>query len=269
MQPVLSDKEFKGFSQMIFDQAGIHMAPAKKPLVSGRLSKRLNHHDLGSFGDYLKLIHKDAAERQIAIDLLTTNETYFFREPQHFEFLERVIAPEWRRRNKVRVWCGASSTGEEPYSLAMTLAESLGPARFDILASDISTRVLEVARKALYPIDDAKDMPSRFRVKYCLKGVGAQEGWFLIDKPLRDRIEFAQINLNAPLPGVAPFDAIFLRKVMIYFSQATKCELLTRLLPLLRPGGYFVISHSESLHGVTDQLKMVQPSIYRKPESPT
>jgi chemotaxis protein methyltransferase CheR len=269
MVPVLSDKEFTGFSRMIFDQAGIHMNPSKKPLVSGRLTKRLNHHGLESYGDYLKLINSDGAERQIAIDLLTTNETYFFREPKHFEFLAKVIAPELRSRPSVRIWCGASSTGEEPYTIAMTLAESLGHMRYDILASDISTRVLETASKALYPIEDAKNIPREMRIKHCLRGVGPQEGWFLVDKPLRDRVQFEQINLNGQLPAMGPFDVIFLRNVMIYFSPETKSQLLARLIPLLRPGGYFLISHSESLHGVTNQLQMVKPSIYRKPENTT
>lgn len=266
MAPILSDKEFGGFSRMIFDQAGIHMNPSKKSLVSGRLTKRLNHHGLDSYGDYLKLIGMDGAERQVAIDLLTTNETYFFREPQHFDFLAKVIAPGLRRQPSVRVWCGASSTGEEPYTIAMTLAESLGHMRYDILASDISTRVLETARKALYPIEDAHDIPREMRIKHCLKGVGQQEGWFLVDAPVRERVHFEQINLNGPLPEMGPFDLIFLRNVMIYFSAETKRQLLARLVPLLRPGGYFLISHSESLHGVTNQLQMVQPSIYRKPE---
>jgi chemotaxis protein methyltransferase CheR len=262
MQPVLSDKEFSGFSRLIFDMAGIHMNPSKKPLVSGRLAKRLGHHELDSYGDYLTLVKKDQEERQIAVDLLTTNETYFFREPQHFEFLAKVIAPALSKRSNIRIWCGASSSGEEPYTIAMTLAQALGHTRFDILASDISTRVLETARKGLYPLEDAKDIPAPLRIKHCLKGVGPQEGWFLVDKPLRDRICFKQINLNAPLPRMGPFDVIFLRNVMIYFNPETKRDLLCKLIPLLRPGGYFMISHSESLHGVTDQLRMVKPSIY-------
>ncbi|MGE5452738.1 MAG: CheR family methyltransferase [Acidobacteriota bacterium] len=265
MAPVLSDKEFSGLSRMIFDQAGIHMAVSKKPLVSGRLNKRLNHHGLNTYGDYLKLITQDGVERQIAIDLLTTNETFFFREPAHFQFLSQVIAPQLHNQPNIRIWCGASSTGEEPYTIAMTLAEALGHMRFDILASDISTRVLETARKALYPIEDVKDIPVQHRIKHCLKGIGPQEGWFLIDDPLRHRIQFEQINLNAPLPDIGTFDVIFLRNVMIYFSQETKRDLLGRLVPLLRPGGYFVVSHSESLHGINTELEMVKPSIFRKP----
>lgn len=265
MLPALSDKEFSGFSRMIFDQAGIHMASSKKPLVSGRLTKRLHHHGLGSYGEYLKLVHADGAERQVAINLLTTNETYFFREPAHFQFLSKVIAPGLSKQPNIRIWCGASSTGEEPYTIAMTLAEALGHTRFDILASDISTRVLETARKALYPIEDVKDIPARLRIKHCLKGVGPQQGWFMIDDHLRQRVQFEQINLNAPLPSVGPFDVIFLRNVMIYFSQETKRDLLARLVPLLRPGGYFLVSHSESLHGITTELEMVRPSIFRRP----
>jgi chemotaxis protein methyltransferase CheR len=265
MNPVLHDKEFKGFRQMIFDQAGIHMSEAKKPLVSGRLAKRLGSRGLDSYADYLRLISQDQVERQMAIDLLTTNETYFFREPKHFEFLAHTIAPSLRGRGEVRVWSGACSTGEEPYTLAMTLAESLGNLRFEILASDISSRVLETAQTALYPIEDAENIARGLRARHCLKGVGSQTGWFLIDKPMRDRVRFEQINLNKRLPDIGQFDVIFLRNVMIYFSPETKREVLNRLLPHLKPGGYFFISHSESLHGVTDALDMVKPSIYRKP----
>lgn len=260
----LSDTEFKGFKQMIFELAGIHMSEAKKPLVSGRLAKRLGQHGLDSYGDYLKLVHSDKAERQVALDLLTTNETYFFREPKHFEFLANAIAPTLRGQSQVRVWCGASSTGEEPYTIAMVLAEALGHTRFDILASDISSRVLRTAEQALYPIEDVDNIPRALRAKYCLKGIGSQQGWFMIDRILRERVSFESINLNAPLPDIGTFDVIFLRNVMIYFSAETKRQVVARLLPLLRPGGHFIISHSESLHGVTDALQMIKPSIYCK-----
>ena len=264
MLPVLSDKEFKGFRQLIFDEAGIHMSDAKKPLVSGRLAKRLAQHGLDTFSDYYKVVSRDAKEPQMAVDLLTTNETFFFREPKHFEYLANTIVPEMATSSNLRVWCGACSTGEEPYTLAMTLAQAMGNLRFDILASDISTRVLATAEKGLYPVEDAQDIPKLFRTQYCLKGIGSQEGWFLVDHPLRNRIQFEQINLNTTLPEVGIFDVIFLRNVMIYFNAETKREVVSRLLSKLRPGGYFIISHSESLHGVTDQLQMVKPSIYRK-----
>ncbi|MGE5452089.1 MAG: CheR family methyltransferase [Acidobacteriota bacterium] len=264
MLPVLSDKEFKGFRQLIFDEAGITLSDAKKPLVSGRLAKRLAQHGLDTFTDYFKVITQDAKERQMAIDLLTTNETFFFREPKHFEFLAETIVPALANQAGIRVWSGACSSGEEPYTLAMTLAHALGHWRFEILASDISTRVLATAQKALYPIEDAQDIPKAMRAKYCLKGIGSQTGWFLMDQPVRKRVQFEQINLNATLPDVGMFDVIFLRNVMIYFSNDTKREVVQRLMTKLRPGGHFIISHSESLHGITDQLQMVKPSIYRK-----
>lgn len=264
MLPVLTDKEFNGFRQLIFDAAGIHMIDAKKPLVSGRLAKRLAQHGLDSFGDYYRMVSHDAKERQMAVDLLTTNETFFFREPKHFEFLADTIVPEMAGPGPLRVWSGACSSGEEPYTLAMTLAHALGHNRFEILASDISTRVLATAQKGLYPVEDAQDIPKAYRTQYCLKGIGSQAGWFLVDKALRSRIQFDQINLNTALPNVGLFDVIFLRNVMIYFNAETKREVVSRLLGQLKPGGYFIISHSESLHGVTDQLHMVKPSIYRK-----
>ena len=264
MVPALSEKEFKGFRQMIFDLAGIHMSDAKKPLISGRLAKRLGQHGLDSYSDYLALIKKDQAERQMAVDLLTTNETYFFREPKHFDFLAHTLVPMRRNQSSLRIWSGASSTGEEPYTIAMVLAEALGHMRFDILASDISSRVLATARQALYPLEEADNIPRHMRAKYCLKGIGSQEGWFMIDQPVRERVQFESINLSTRLPDIGTFDVIFLRNVMIYFSMDTKREVVARMLPLLKPGGHFIISHSESLHGVTDQLQMIKPSIYCK-----
>jgi chemotaxis protein methyltransferase CheR len=266
MVPTLSEKDFKGYRHLIFELAGIHLTEAKKPLVSGRLAKRLAQHGLDSYGDYLKLIAHDASERQTALDLITTNETYFFREPKHFDFLSQVVAPGLRGRSNIRFWSAACSTGEEPYTLAMVMAEALGHTRFEILASDISTRVLATARKGLYPMEDAQNIPRHLRAKHCLKGIGGHEGWFLVDRPLQDRVTMSQINLNARLPDVGQFDVILLRNVMIYFSVETKQALLARLVPLIRPGGYFIISHSESLHGVSDALKMIKPSIYQRPE---
>jgi chemotaxis protein methyltransferase CheR len=262
--PSLQEREYTSFSKLIFEAAGIHLGAAKQTLVAGRLAKRLLQYGLSSYGDYLALIGRDAAERQTAVDLLTTNETYFFREPKHFEFLGQTIVPGLRGREP-RIWCGACSSGEEPYTIAMVLAQTLGHLRFQILASDISTRVLEQAQRGLYPIAGAEGIPAPLLAAHCLKGVGSQEGLFLVDRPLRERVGFAQINLNAPLPEIGTFDVIFLRNVMIYFSQDTKRAVLERLVPLLRPGGWFIVSHSESLHGVTDALQMVRPSIYRKP----
>jgi chemotaxis protein methyltransferase CheR len=147
----------------------------------------------------------------------------------------------------------------------MTLAEALTTAPWEILASDISTHVLGIARAAHYPMTRAEHIPNALLTKYCLKGVGPQDGTFLIDRPLRNRINFAQINLNDNLPQTGEFNVIFLRNVMIYFDQETKRKVVGRLTAKLKPGGYFIVSHSESLNGISDILVMVSPSIYRKP----
>ena len=147
----------------------------------------------------------------------------------------------------------------------MMMAEVLGGRPWEIVASDLSTRVLAHAREGRYPMDDAAGIPRPLLAKYCLKGIGSQEGTFMMKPELRGRINFRQINLNATLPDIGQFDVIFLRNVMIYFDLETKRQVIRRILPLLRPGGYFMLSHSENLNGVSDALKTVRPSIYRKP----
>lgn len=266
-QLALSDQEFRQFQTMIYDIAGISMSPAKKPLVSGRLAKRVKHHGLGSYGEYFKILtQKDRQdELQVAIDLLTTNETYFFREPKHFDFMRQHV-PAMRRPGKpFRVWSAASSSGEEPYTIAMLLADVLGDEPWEVIGSDISSRVLEKAKKGHYPMTRIEGIPKSYLSRFCLKGTGPQEGTFLIDRSLRSRVSFLQVNLNETLPTLGEFDVIFLRNVMIYFDMETKRQVVGRMIPLLAPGGHLIIGHSESLNGVTDDLKVVVPSVYRKP----
>jgi len=250
----------------MYDHAGIALAPEKKVMVASRLAKRLDHYGLASYGDYLNLLahHDHPHEFQAMVNILTTNETYFFREPKHFEFLQDEILYHWRGDN-FRIWSAASSTGEEAYSLAMVLAENLGARNWEIFGSDLSTRVLDVARTAVYPLDRLEHMDSRLLEKYCLKGVRAQSGFFRIDKKLRSRVKFDQVNLKSPLPpNLGQFDVIFLRNVLIYFDQDIKKQVVERLATALKPGGYFFVSHSESLHRVTNRLSMIMPSVYRK-----
>lgn len=263
----LSDREFAQFQAWIYSSVGIKLSSGKKALVAGRLSKRLRHHQLVSYGKYFEFIMSSAqqGELQIAIDLLTTNETYFFREPKHFEFLEQHIIKSLPIRKIFRVWSAASSSGEEPYSLAMCLAEHLGSSPWEVIGSDISSKVLAQAQAGHYPMERARNLPNSLLAKYCLKGIGSQEGTLLIDRLLRERVHFLYVNLNEALPELGEFDVIFLRNVMIYFDHETKCKVVARLLPRLKPGGYFIVSHSESLNGVCDQLKLIAPSIYRKP----
>lgn len=263
----LKDGEFQQFQTWLYRIAGINLSPAKKALVAGRLGKRLKHHQLDSYGEYFQLImgHGAASELQVALDLLTTNETYFFREPKHFAFLREQVLPKVAAGKTLRLWSAACSSGEEPYSLAMTLADSLGNSPWEILASDISSQVLAQARTGHYPLARARGIAQPLLVKYCLKGTGRQEGTFLIERSLRERLHFMQINLNQTLPNIGEFEVIFLRNVMIYFDQPTKQQVLARLLPRLKSGGYFIVSHSESLNGISDALQLISPSIYRKP----
>jgi chemotaxis protein methyltransferase CheR len=262
----ITEREFSQFQRFIYDAAGIFMANGKQALVSGRLAKRLAHYQLDTYGDYLRLLESRSqpAELQVAVDLLTTNETYFFREPKHFALL-RDLAQDARDKGKtLRVWSAASSSGEEPYSIAMVLADVLGEAAWEVLGTDISTRVLERARTGHYPMERASQMPPAYLKKFCLKGQGSETGTMLIERGLRQRVQFQHLNLNQPLPRIGSFDVIFLRNVMIYFNLETKRQVVARLLAQLRPGGYFLIGHSETLNDINDTLVAVAPSIYRK-----
>lgn len=263
----ISDADFTHFQRWLYQRAGIHMATSKKALVAGRLATRLRHHGMNDHGAYFAMITtpQGAAEAQIALDLLTTNETYFFREPKHFDWLREQLPQLQRPGRTFRLWSAACSSGEEPYSLAMLLADCLGEKSWEILGSDISTRVLEKAARGHYPMERARNLSQEYLSRYCLKGIGRQTGTLLVDKPLRDRVQFLQVNLNDHLPRLGEFDVIFLRNVLIYFDVPTKQRVIGRLVPLLRSGGYFIVSHSESLNGVTDALTLVSPSIYRKP----
>jgi chemotaxis protein methyltransferase CheR len=264
--PVLTDEEFAQFRDLIYRIAGISLSPAKQPLVASRLAKRLKHHGLASYGDYFQLITaaNGQAELQTAVDLLTTNETHFFREPKHFEFLSRHIVPARQPGRPLRIWSAACSSGEEPYSIAMLLDEALGSAPWDIVASDLSTRVLDKARAGLYPMERVPEIPKPYLSAYCLKGTGSQAGTLLIERRLRERVQFLHHNLTEAPPKLGEFDAIFLRNVMIYFDQDTKRQVVARLLPLLRPGGFFLVGHSETLNGLSDEVSLVQPAVYRK-----
>jgi chemotaxis protein methyltransferase CheR len=263
----ITDREFMQFQRFIYDAAGIFMANGKQALVSGRLAKRLAHYQLNSYGDYLRLLESRAqpAELQVAVDLLTTNETYFFREPKHFALLRDLATEARDKKQTLRVWSAASSSGEEPYSIAMVMADVLGDAAWEVLGTDISTRVLERARSGHYPMERASQMPPSYLKRFCLKGQGCEAGTMLIERPLRQRVQFRHLNLNEPLPKIGSFDVIFLRNVMIYFNLETKRQVVARLLAQLRPGGYFLIGHSETLNDINDTLLAVAPSIYRKP----
>lgn len=262
----LKDTEFNQFCELIYRIAGISMASSKKPLVTSRLAKRLAHHRLSSYGEYYQMITSvnGKEELQIAVDLLTTNETHFFREPKHFDFLRHHILHTARFGKPPRIWSAACSTGEEPYSLAMLLDEILGNTQWEIVASDLNSQVLEKARAGLYSMDRMPEIPRNYLSNYCLKGTGSQEGTLLIERRLRERVQFFQHNLIEQPPKLGQFDVILLRNVLIYFDQETKTKVVAYLLPLLRSGGYFLVGHSETLNGISSEVRLIQPAIYQK-----
>lgn len=266
LQFKITNSEFNAFRSFIYDSAGINLSDEKKTLVTSRLSKRLRHYSLTTFQEYFDMVMASPqdGERQTAIDLLTTNETYFFREPKHFEFLEKEVLANWKGGKTFRVWSAASSTGEEAYSIAMLLDDRLSMRPWEIFASDISSRVLKKARQGHYLQSRIDGIPKEYLRNYCLKGMGEHEGTLLIDKRLRQKVTFSSVNLKRPLGNVGMFDVIFLRNVLIYFDLATKRHIIKQLVEQMHPEGYLFIGHSESLKGVHDGLETVIPTVYRK-----
>lgn len=262
----ITDREFAFFQRFIYEAAGITLSAAKKALVSARLAKRLQQRQLSSYGAYVQLLASGTAaqEVQTAVDLLTTNETYFFREPKHFELLREEAMTARARTQPFRVWSAACSSGEEAYSIAMVLADCLQGRAWEVIGSDVSKRVLERARGGHYIAERARNVPRSYLQRFCLKGIGAQHGTVLVDRALRRRVRFIRVNLNASLPPLGSFDLIFLRNVLIYFNNDTKRQVVARSLSLLKPGGYFLIGHSETLGDLTTAVKLVAPSIYRE-----
>jgi chemotaxis protein methyltransferase CheR len=264
----INDTEFKRLSGLLYDIAGISLSDAKKVLLTGRLSKRLTALSLETYTQYFKYVTDAAHADELGhmVDLLTTNETYFFREPQHFEYLKREILPHAKTDQTFRVWSAASSIGAEAYTIAMILADQLGVGgAWEILGTDISNSVLDHARRGLYRMNEAEKIPAEYLKKYCLKGKGAQEGTFLIDKSLRQHVGFAHLNLNTDgIKKPGDFDVIFLRNVLIYFDIPTKQRVVRNLVPCMKSGGYFIVGHSESLNGITNALASTKPTIYRR-----
>lgn len=264
---LINEKEFNSFRQFIYEQAGISISASKQSLVSGRLNKRLTVTGSKNFAEYHAFISSAndgaLAEKQIAIDLLTTNETFFFREIRHFDFLRKEFLPKFNT-GKLRVWSAASSSGEEAYSIAMCLA-SQSKVDWEVVGTDISSRVIESASRARYPLADAQKIPGDYLREYCLKGTGDQSGNLLISKPLRQKVKFLRANLQHNQSALGMFNIIFLRNVMIYFDKDTKVNVLANVVRQLKPGGLLMIGHAESLQGITPpELSLVQTAIYQK-----
>ena len=267
----INDTEFRQFRDLMRRVAGIELGDSKKHLVSGRLSKRVRDRGLGSFGEYYRLIASgnDQEEYHRMVDLLTTHETYFFREPKHFDYLAGTILPALCQRDGgnrlLRFWSAASSTGEEAYSLAMSLMDNLGDERpWEIVGTDISRDVLARARQGVYRTERIDGVPPDYLRRYFLRGIGSRVGTLRVVPEVRARVQFSEANLNESLAAVGEFDVIFLRNVLIYFDLPTKREIVERVTRQLRRGGWLFIGHSESLNGVTSALQPVRPTIYQR-----
>jgi chemotaxis protein methyltransferase CheR len=260
---ILSDAEYKAFAQFYFAEIGINLPIEKKTLIVGRLSRRLDALNLSSFRQYYELIQRpdQAAERQTAIDLITTNETFFFREPAQLKLLRDRILPK-HGNGLFRLWCAASSTGEEPYSLAMLLDHQRGNLPWQLIASDISSRALATARTGLYQMQRTDQIPIEYLKRYCRKGQGQYENHLLVDRSLRQRVDFRMINLMQVPSDLGLFDAIFIRNVIIYFDAPTKRTVLDNVLRRLKPGGLLCLGHSESVHGTGLPLTQIAPATY-------
>ncbi len=270
-RPELTDREFDKFRALIYEHSGINLSPQKKDLLRARLGKRMRRLGVATFAEYLKILGEDASGREIVhlIDAVSTNVTYFFREAAHFEFLKRQVLPALvngcrsGKIKRVRFWSAGCSTGEEPYSLVMTIEPFLGPDRlwdFKLLATDISTRALAQAKSGVYPLNSVKGL-----TPHQLSAYFDRVGDTVVVKPeLRRLITFARVNLQQSYPFSGPFDVIFCRNVMIYFDQATQQRLVNRFWDYLKPGGYLFIGHSENLSMIRHRFQYVCPAVYRK-----
>ena len=263
--PILLDNEFYAFQKLIFKEAGIDLNDKKRLLVQSRLLKRIMHYKFNSYADYLRLVQINPVECSVMVNLLTTNETYFFREIKHYEFLQKNIIPNHSYKQKFRVWSAASSVGAEAYSTAMLLDQLMAKSDWEIYGTDINSEVVKKARIGLFPESWISKIPIELRLIYCLKGKGAHKGQFLIDRYLIENIRFEVGNLLAPDKSIGKFNLIFLRNVLIYFDDKTKQKVVDNVIEHLLPGGYFFISHTENLNMLdTSKLKQVQSAVYRK-----
>lgn len=272
----ISEKDFKRLGELIHSQCGIQMKESKKTMLQARLQKRMRKLEMGSFEKYCEYLFSPEGMRNELInliDVVTTNKTDFFREPKHFEYLTKnaipdLIGTQKSVRKSVSIWSAGCSTGQEPYTLAMVLndfAEKLQSFTYSILATDISTLVLEKAKLAIYESEVVDPVPLEFKTKYLLRSKDKCKDLVRIIPELRDRICFRRLNFMDDDFGLRePIDIIFCRNVIIYFDRATQEKLLNRFCRYLNIGGYIFVGHSETLHSLNVPLTMVAPTIYRK-----
>lgn len=275
-EPDLSAATFAFLAGLVYDRSRIRLGPDKRPLVAGRLARHLETRGWASFEDYCDVLRRPGAEDEIGvlIDLITTNHTHFFREPAHFETLANDLLPALAARavasgQPLRVWSAAAASGEEPYSLAIVMAERarLQPGfRWEVHASDISRRMLDRCRLGIYDADKVKLPDAGLLPRYFRKGFGSREGCVRLKPEIRQRVSVEHVNLFQPsYPVPRGLDVVFCRNVMIYFDADSRQELVGRLFDQLAPGGLLFVGHAESLLGLAHRFEATRPGIYRRP----
>jgi chemotaxis protein methyltransferase CheR len=267
--PALTAADFHRISRLAQERFGLNLPPGKESLVASRLGRLIRAGGFSSFADYYRHVISDASGEALTemIDALTTNYTLFLREPAHFDFLRRVATTQFRREPSLRIWSAACSSGEEPYSIAMALLDVAQgcrwPANLEIIASDISTRVLRKAQAAIYEQERFESVPEHWPRSYLLRGVGKRVGVYKIKPEVARLVRFERLNLMDRLPR-RTFHVIFCRNVMIYFDRATQQNLVSRIAECLEPDGYLLIGHSESLSAIDHPLRYLRPATYHK-----
>lgn len=275
--PALSDAEFNELVKLIYDKTRIQMTEHKRALVSSRITKRLRALKMNSFREYIEFLKNGADDDELTnfINAVTTNKTDFFRENKHFEYMKSTFLPNWEkahkegRVNNLRIWSAACSTGEEPYTIAMTLHEYFGDryGKYDIkiLASDIDTNVLAHGRAGIYKEETVDPIPDNILRKYFLKGTGQNEGFYKVKNILKKDLFFKQLNFkDSDFQIQTKFDLIFCRNVIIYFTKEFQTELFTKFYSYMKDESLVFIGHSETLFGISDKFKYLASNIYKK-----
>lgn len=268
MEYTISDRDFDLYAKLVYDKTGINLMN-KKQLLQSRINKILRIRNLDSYRAYYEIIKNDNSGQELEdfINLISTNVTHFFREEKHFSFLQNQWKDsfDFRYNNHVRIWCAASSTGEEPYSLAITMTEIIGDKfDFEIFCSDIDTKCLARVAKGIYAFDAVAQIDKDLLNKYFQVGKGKAVGYVKVKDSLKKHLKIERVNLIEPFRLSHKFDIIFCRNVMIYFDIPTKQNIIDKFYEVMNPGAFLMIGHSESLNGINHPMKYIQPAVYKK-----
>ena len=258
----LTWEQFRRFSRLAYDTFGLSLDDSKKAMVNSRLSKKVRELGVDSFEEYYEMVASDGSGLETLVDALTTNFTGFLRESEHFEILKQMVRQQ-RSSADLTVWSAACSSGEEPYSILFTLNDEGVGSSVHLLASDISSRVLDRARNGMYESRALDGVPPHWTSGYFVRGGRQWSGWWRVKETYRNGIDFRLFNLlDSPLPSTR-FSAIFCRNVMIYFDKPTQKRVVSRLVSCLVPGGYLFIGHAENIGGMCEELRQAGPAVYR------